>query len=264
MKHSIIISLTEACNWKCNYCHNKSTVVRVDYDYVIKILEYIMKNHSDDIKHLIFSGGEPGLLNVNFWSDVIYLIKKYHFKSKVKIYTNGSIFNLPIIDNLLSNINSVRWHCVPTLNDKITKYDINFDKYDIEQVIVYRPNNILALVKFLEINKHKILENFLISYDTNVSYRDYDLDALNLVINKFKSKIHVINVGLEHKPSKENRLNCMVNYPTMRIDMEEKTISPCCKIIDSNIQLNEFNFSQLITNQICSYSLQCLNCNSVL
>lgn len=268
-KHSIQAILTNACNWNCSYCSRRPKFTNLKYDHILESIEYIFKYHKHHLKHFNLSGGEPGLMSDSFWKEVIKLINKYDMKDQVDLYTNGLMFKHKyIIDELIDSIHLVKWHSIESFENNSELMPVILDHKDkIQQLVVYKNADSLKFIKWLNANKETILDNFLIVFDTNYVMSSDSINKVDKVIKTFNSKFNkniVLKKDIPFNINTENRIKCMKRYTTIRIDYVKNIITPCCKITDSNLEINEFNLNQIMSNQICVYSPRCFKCKNLM
>jgi len=268
-KHSIQVILTDACNWTCENCGIRPRKPKLEYDFILEHIESIFKNHKHQLKHLNLSGGEPGLMPDKFWIEIINLIHQYDMKDQVDLQTNGLMFkHSKIIDELIDSINSVKWHTIENFNYNISLTPtILRHKDQIQQIIIYKESNLLEFIKWLNTNKDNILDDFLIVLDTNYESSMSGINKINNIVNMFNSK-YDLNIKVKDNKyyaiTKKHRNQCMRRYTTIRVDYVKNIITPCCKITDSNLEINEFNLNQIMSNQICVYSDRCFQCKKLM
>ena len=118
-----------ACNWDCDYCHNKNLVNMKSIDFMSVILPKLLKR-KHLIDHVLISGGES-----TCWTDltgVIKILKTEGFK--VGIHTNGS--NYRVLREIIKDISFVGMD-IKTSRFKynsITNSNVNY--YDIHKSMV--------------------------------------------------------------------------------------------------------------------------------
>jgi len=261
-KHSIMMVFTNMCNWNCSYCNSNCEINKfeIDYEYILRLSDFLFRTYRNSISHFNLSGGEPGLLEDTFWLEFISLIKKYNIQSQINLFTNGLIFKKKISHKIINNVNMVRWHCVQNLNESIPKYNIS--QYDnIQQLIVLTNPDLIQLYSFIERERKNITRPFYVvknnkSNNFTTEKTQKIIDLLSHYDYNILHEENILNITLE------KRIQCMIRYFNISINFEQKTISPCCKIT-SDIPLSKFNINQLLSNKICAYSKDCLNCEGL-
>lgn len=92
---SVIIKVTNACNLKCRYCYDANYLERKDIllDDVAHLFELLAKEYS--VINIIWHGGEPMLMGINFFVKVLDIQEKYSDNVKFvnKMQTNGTLIN---------------------------------------------------------------------------------------------------------------------------------------------------------------------------
>jgi len=253
---------TDMCNWNCEYCCEHTKSENIDYDYMLEMFEYIVSTYDKSISMYSFTGGELGLLkSKKFWDGISEIIIKSNIQNKVDIFTNGLLFNDFGI-NFLKNSKSINWHVVPSLKHNIVKPGIDISEFNVGQLIIYE-NNVEELRNFLDNNYLKVIDGLEVIFNHQISYKDRDYKTLNTFIKEFNSKhqkkirTNKINF-LNFMPKR--KVKCMQTCPNIRLNLDIKTITPCCKIRFSNIPLNTFYIDQFMNNNICAYSYHCVYC----
>lgn len=93
--YHIVFETTKKCNQQCHYCYNhwKSDEIKnyKDKEKPVKILKKLLK--SEEVSHITFSGGEPGL--EPHLDELIYISKING--CKVTIITNGTVIHKDLL-----------------------------------------------------------------------------------------------------------------------------------------------------------------------
>lgn len=108
----VVISLTNRCNLKCNYCCVDSKIENnkdLTFDEIKNILDKVVKFSP---RKIVLSGGEP-MLRSDFFEILKYLDSIYD--GKIQLSTNATLINANNIDHLLKYIFA---------------FDISLDGYD--------------------------------------------------------------------------------------------------------------------------------------
>lgn len=112
MKHiSPIIGITNKCNMACKYCYEGCMqedfpdVKRLNEDFKMKIPlllkfteEVISYNKFTPPTNFFFHGGEPLLINVENWREILNYFKKKNYPIIPHIQTNATLINNEFID----------------------------------------------------------------------------------------------------------------------------------------------------------------------
>lgn len=130
------LDLTNRCNLSCSFCYadaNRSNISDLSFDKIIEVLQTL---HANNIKDIIFTGGEP-FLREDFFQILEYASKK---DFKIKINTNGTLLNKKSVE-YLSNINfqaiEININGPPEIHDNIVGVQGSF----------FRSLNALELLK---------------------------------------------------------------------------------------------------------------------
>lgn len=102
---SVIIKVTNACNLKCRYCYDANYLERKDIllDDVACLFELLAKEYS--VIDIIWHGGEPMLMGVDFYQKVLIIQEKYlgYVTFVNKMQTNGTLIDNEWADFFVKN-----------------------------------------------------------------------------------------------------------------------------------------------------------------
>ena len=142
--NDICIGLHSKCNWSCKYCVARWTDAEIDEDRIITQLLQI----KDKLETLWISGGEPGLLSVQFWD---YLF--YEIKTPLSICTNGTFILRGYYDRYKSKIRRIMLHCVEEIDQDIHPKLLDFIRNsNVEKLVnfVVHKENVHLIKSFLD------------------------------------------------------------------------------------------------------------------
>jgi organic radical activating enzyme len=148
--NEICIGLHSKCNWCCKYCVARWDDAEINEDQIIEEIEPI----KDKLRTLWLSGGEPGLLSVQFWN---YLF--YSSEYPLSICTNGTFIRRGYADLFRSKIRRLMIHCVQEMDQDINPFVLQFiRKSRISKIVntVIHKNNTHLIYDFL--NKYKDIQ----------------------------------------------------------------------------------------------------------
>jgi MoaA/NifB/PqqE/SkfB family radical SAM enzyme len=149
-----------------------------------KIIEELIPI-KNKLRTLWLSGGEPGLLSVEFWDYLFYITP-----SSLKICTNGTFIIRGYAERFKIMINQIMIHCVEELDQEIHPIVLNFIRTSniskIVNVVLHR-HNVHLLSSFL--NKYKDIRidlNFADQTFANINKQynkpyDYSLDKKSII-----------------------------------------------------------------------------------
>jgi len=164
--NNICIGLLNICNWNCKYCIAKRIGQIVDEDNIIK--QIIPIKHK--LKTLVLSGGEPGLLSVDFW-DKLFALSDY----KLSICTNGTFIIKGLHERYKSKIKTLIIHCVQEIDQDINPMVLDFIRHDnipYDINVVIHKKNAHLIKSFL--NKYNDIQ-FMINFTDSTFIRgDYE------------------------------------------------------------------------------------------
>jgi uncharacterized protein len=91
VRRTLIIKVTSACNSSCVYCYstNKREFLKKEvFDILLFRIEEYLKKNSDHRLHIIWHGGEPSLLPVEYWEEIaqkfLPLVRRYNITFAVQ------------------------------------------------------------------------------------------------------------------------------------------------------------------------------------
>lgn len=159
--NEICVGLLTQCNWCCDYCIAYNNEKKIDESQIIKELYPIRSK----LKKLWISGGEPGLLSENFWSN---LLKYVDFN--IKVCTNGTFISNNLYSKFEDRIDELMIHCVKDLDDDIDSKVLEVyrkNKNKISMNIVIHRKNVSKIKDFIERYED-------INFDINFADRSFE------------------------------------------------------------------------------------------
>lgn len=141
--HISSIIFLGGCNFRCEYCYNKTCVnfkPRDDaYEYFQSIIEYLDRSVGKFIDGITITGGEPTIYGANL-IDFVKFIKDRYPDIDIKLDTNGS--NLPFL-----NVSYIYFDYIAI---DIKSYDETLYKNVLNANI-----SISDIIKVIHLSKHK-------------------------------------------------------------------------------------------------------------
>lgn len=199
--NNICIGLLNKCNWNCTYCIAKRVGQIVDEDNIIE--QIIPIKHK--LRNLVLSGGEPGLLSIDFW-DKLFSLTDY----KLGICTNGTFVINGLAHRYKSKIKTLIIHCVQELDQDIHPVTLDFIRNPFVPIVV----NVVIHNK----NSH-LISDFLDKYNDisfSINFTDSTFikdDSYDYAINK-ESAIKIVNQLSKYKgysTEMSKLIRCIIN-----------------------------------------------------
>ncbi len=146
------IGLHSKCNWNCSYCIARNNNISYDESEILENIEPI----KNKLGYVYLSGGEPGILSVDFWDKLFGLTDH-----KLSICTNGTFIKNGYHLRYENQIREIIIHCVQELDHDIDEEVLGVITSKNQYKIV--PNIVLH-----NKNSH-LLDEFLCKYDFEFS-----------------------------------------------------------------------------------------------
>ena len=144
-KKEIRIGLTNACNFKCFFCHgegfNSPKAIFLEEEKLKKILNQAYEN---GFRQITLTGGEP-LLNRNGISTTIEHCNKMDEYPILKIITNGSLIDVKFIETLKKYKGNI------SLN--LSLHSVDEEDFDVVTSSIGQLNKIIENIKLLKKNE---------------------------------------------------------------------------------------------------------------
>ena len=123
---TLIMKVTSGCNLRCPYCYTKHTLEKreiMPLDIFEKSIMSIATSY-DDVS-IIFHGGEPLLVELEWYKEAVEIIKKYKrlfgFSYSLSMQSNATLLNDEINDFLKKENINLGWSFDGTNNHKTRK-----------------------------------------------------------------------------------------------------------------------------------------------
>jgi len=254
------ISLTEKCNWKCEYCDfpNKQIIKTTPINEVILFFDMLKKiTNSDNKIEYCLEGGEIGLLSEEYLDEVF----KHDLTQTYNISTNGLFMKKGYHIRYKDKIHYILYHVTPEFNNNFEVERFKFDKSIlVYYTIVITKENLNKLNDFLEYNSDLLFQPHILQprkEDLNFLSKDDFIKLDNILKSKenvtdhFKERItRIIDKCEDEKWLNDHRLLCANVYTQPIFDLPNKKINRCCiSITGDNVDLNEENLKKLYLNQ---------------
>lgn len=205
---NIILKVTEKCNLKCSYCyeHLFSSSYRLDMSEVISKLD------NTEVTNLIYHGGEPLILGMNYYERIQELLKSHNLIYKQSLQTNGLLLNSEWQDFLIENAisYSVSVDFAPEVRQQLNLKELEYiSKKDPNAgvIVVIHKKNISKLIEI-----YKTLVD--IGYSTisfNLIYSGYELTPTLSEYKTYYTKFYQYLTTLPEVKERTFLYNC-VNY----------------------------------------------------
>ena len=84
----LIIKGTSKCNYRCTFC--SSTVLSDDHNDVLDIayIDRFVQRFADTLNTVIVNGGDPLMMPVQYYWDILEILNKYGCEAKLSFTSN--------------------------------------------------------------------------------------------------------------------------------------------------------------------------------
>lgn len=243
------IRLSKKCNFTCRMCHPKfssawsldkeATSLKDSYkeelfdiDNYKKNIEYFLEKAKNNKITIVFIGGEP-LISEEF----LYFLNrcnelKIHRSIELSINTNLSVYKYKNVDYLkefskfhwvnihasMDGVEKVGEYIRRGYKQKIFDYNLNKLKKYINSINVtvqaYNIYDIPNIYKYAELNKHKIIINY-VHYPDYLSLRILDSEERVKILNYYErvgfKESDIVN-SLTNEPFKQEYIHKFISY----------------------------------------------------
>jgi len=221
MNHiTVIVKPTLACNANCKYCYFKDirTLEKMDIT-IFKIILNKLKNY--EYVKFIFHGGEPLLMGIDWYKEVIKLQKETTLKIKNDIQTNLILLN----DEWIKFFKENDFHISTSLDGIKEVHDVNRGNFDIIIKNIKKLNEHNIRIGAVAVVDEKTIpylyENFQLYEDLNVCVRINPQTYSNTNKNSISTQQKVYEFIVKFY----NDMWMNSNDNNFRID-------PCCEILN--------------------------------
>ena len=131
---TIVLKTNNSCDLKCTYCYDESNNSKpfrtLDLDNVYstlkQLVDYSKKNRISNL-NLIWHGGEPLLMGIDYYSKIVNMQKDFNFDFSNLIQTNATHLNLEWVDFFRKN----NFKIGVSFDGSVTANNIHRQKTDI-------------------------------------------------------------------------------------------------------------------------------------
>ena len=216
-KITVIAKITSNCNLNCPYCYTKSTIKRhnpiMSLDIFEKILQNIVMYY--DQAYIIFHGGEPLTVPIEWYKKALNLIDKYKEKFNTKIdlglQTNLTLYNeekIKLLDEHKVGIGFSYDGMTNNLtrkNDEIIinncyKIRTNFkNQKNLNNICLVTANNYKTLEKDFKLFKLLSMKpKFNIVFNTVTMENNLTKIDMNILVEKYRNLFKEVISSKEH------------------------------------------------------------------
>ena len=203
------------CTLKCEWCdtaYSRDISNSIEYDYN-KLTEFISSISNNNVKTIIFTGGEPMMQQKEIIEFIKYFSlhnnKEYDFNFHIE--TNGTILPLEQLQGMIDFV---------SVSPKLT----SSHTYVGGDIVPYQP---LVLFKYAELFKHKIQFKFVVDNEL----MDEDIQEVNEVISRMEG----------YNDNTAFRFPVLIQPQGMVEDLKEYTNNAKC-YVDAIIKDNKLDF----------------------
>ena len=200
---TVIAKVTSSCNLNCPYCYTRSTIKQGKLHMPIEIFEKIVQNVSLNYEQatIIFHGGEPTLLPLEWYKKAIEIINKYknmyNINFRLAMQTNLTLYDEEKFKFFSDNDISLGFSYDGMTNSLTRKNDElilnNYRKYKelsgrtIGNICLITANNYKCLENdFKLFEKLNLRAKFNIVFNTVTMEGDLVKLDINTIVNKFE------------------------------------------------------------------------------
>ncbi len=253
------ISLTEKCNWTCDYCDfpKKEKQCTVDIDFLKLFLDWckeITKNHRVGIS---VEGGELGMLSEEMLDTMFFS----NLQEQYTIATNGLFLKRDLLERYHEKIEHIIYHVSQEFNDTTDIDDYDFKNISVHYTMVVHKNNLRYLDKFLLKHPDKIFHPHILQPRTpglNLLRKDDFIQLSEIIKEKsnvteaIKQRIdRIISVLDNTQFLKFQRTICSGFYTQPIFDLTNRKIKHCCiSISGDEVDLTYDNLQRLMNNDL--------------
>lgn len=185
---NLTIILPVNCNAHCQFCFwHKRTISK---DYIENLKNNINKLNQSQFKMVSISGGEPTLLNIDVFQDLLLFLRSRF--TKIVLNTNGyklkKFLTNPTIRNNIDYIN-------------VSRHAIS----DIENNLIFKTNTIPTTQELFEINRIKPIRLNCVFKD-NINYNEWVMYCKEINIDSIAFR-RLANKGVNKKSLLEKTLD---------------------------------------------------------
>lgn len=200
---TVIVKVTSSCNLNCPYCYTRSTIKQGNPYMTIETFEKIIQNVSTNYDRaiIIFHGGEPTLLPLEWYKEAIECINKYkklyNISFKLNMQTNLTLFDEEKFKFFADNDINIGFSYDGMTNDLTRKNDDvilnNYRRYvklsnkRIGAICLITANNYRTLEKdFILFEKLNLRAKFNIVFNTVTMDGDLVPLDMSIIVKNFE------------------------------------------------------------------------------
>jgi len=256
MINTMVIKVTNQCNWDCSYCDNVDSQ-NVELDKLIECINSLQS--LNPYITISLSGGEPGMLSEKYLEQVFK-----HINNPCEIATNGTFFEKDYHNLFKSKLKEFWYHVTPEINDDNTIYDNIETDLPIQYIFVIHNRNINQVIPFIQRNSHiQFSPRFYIGADQNYVLTQSRIATLYYegicdmnIIDDYKERIkYFSNIDNYNNIIKAQEYCNTISYMP-RLDLIKEKIFRCCAGLSNtidNITFNKINLRLLIKNDLFTH-----------
>lgn len=205
---NLLIMPTDACNMNCVYCFHKpytDSIRKMSIETVKKLLD-ITTPHYKTI-NIIWHGGEPLLMGLDFYKEVLELQKNYECKINNSIQSNLTLLTPEIADFLVGNNIDISGSFDGINNDK--SRGRSEDILAGREMIIDKGKRCGFIMVVSNLNINHLIDSYLFFKEKDINF------TLNLYLEQKNNKLS--ELCLEETET-ILRLNELFDYWVMDID----------------------------------------------
>ena len=196
---NLLVMPTDACNMNCVYCFHKpysTDYGRMRIDTVKQLLDCVTPHYK--YINIIWHGGEPLLMGLDFYKEVLELQKKYPCKINNSIQSNLTLLTPEMADFFVANNIDISGSFDGIINEQTRGR--SDDILSARQLMLERKKRCGFIMVVSGLNLNHLIDSYLFFKDIDVNF------SLNLYLDQKESSIAALRLDEENTIYRLNEL----------------------------------------------------------